>query len=393
MAKILVVKREEGEGVPFLRGILTHSLQDAGLPFDDAYDVAAKVRAELKDSAEVTNERLREMVVARLRAEHPEFVDRYVALRSPVPTILLRIGDGVTRPLSRGRQRLRLESCGLSGEEATQVAADIYNRLAQQAVTVIGEEDLDRLTYERIRKDLSKDAAHRFLVWKEFQRSDRPLILLLGGVAGTGKSTVATKLAHLLDIIRAQSTDMLREVMRTMVPKRLLPALHTSSFKVWEVLPGRQAEQAPTDALLAEGYLTQAELVGAACEAVIQRALKERVSLILEGVHIHPSMTATIAQDTDAIVVPVMLAVLKPKHLRQRFLGRGKRQPGRRAKRYLEHFDEIWRIQSFLLSEADRLQVAIVVNDDMERAVSQVMATLFAALSQTFEGSPAEILK
>ena len=45
---------------------------------------------------------------------------------------------------------------------------------------------------------------------------------------GTGKSTLATELAHRLGIVRTQSTDMLREVMRTMIPAHLMPALHVS---------------------------------------------------------------------------------------------------------------------------------------------------------------------
>ena len=45
MAKIIVEDREEHTRVPFLRGILIRSLQDAGLPFDTAYELATEIRS------------------------------------------------------------------------------------------------------------------------------------------------------------------------------------------------------------------------------------------------------------------------------------------------------------------------------------------------------------
>ena len=90
---------------------------------------------------------------------------------------------------------------------------------------------------------------------------------------GTGKSTIATEVAHLLDIVRIQSTDMLREVMRMMLPQRLLPVLHSSSFDAWKELPGVAEEGGAVGTSLASGYMTQTELIAVAADAVIQRAL------------------------------------------------------------------------------------------------------------------------
>ena len=43
VAKTLIVNRYENTRVPFLRGILIRSLQDAGLDFDDAFGLASSV--------------------------------------------------------------------------------------------------------------------------------------------------------------------------------------------------------------------------------------------------------------------------------------------------------------------------------------------------------------
>jgi len=190
--------------------------------------------------------------------------------------------------------------------------------------------------------------------------------------------------------VRIQPTDMLREVMRSMVPRRLLPVLHTSSFMAWQELPSA-GDAGGEGAPLVQGYLTQSRLVALACEAVLSRAVRERVSMILEGVHAHPALLETQAKESDTVVVRVVLGVLKQRALRARIRGRGKQEPDRRAKRYLQHFDAIWGLQDFMLSEADRLQVPIVPNVDLDRTVQEVLALVMEVLATEFAGSSAEV--
>ena len=113
-----------------------------------------------------------------------------------------------------------------------------------------------------------------------------------------------------------------------------------------------------------------------ACEAIINRAIQEKVSLILEGVHIHPILIEKIATKDTAIVVPIMLSVLKAGKLKEHIKGRGKEVPERRSKRYMEHFTEIWDLQSFLMAEADRCNIPIVSNIDKKKAIQDVMKTI-----------------
>jgi 2-phosphoglycerate kinase len=179
--------------------------------------------------------------------------------------------------------------------------------------------------------------------------------------------------------------------MRMMVPARLTPALHTSSFTAWQALPTRHRDTADQDELIEDGYRSQAWLLSVACEAVLRRALSERVSLILEGVHVQPEIAEMIPADSDAVVVPMTLAVLKPKTLRKRLRGRGKIATARRAERYLEHFDEIWTLQSQLLSEADRHGVPIIPNTAKEEVVQHVITLIINALEKDFDATPEDV--
>lgn len=394
MGKILVEDQEEQTKVPFLRGILIRSLQDAGLSFKESYRLASDIRSDLGDDTLITTRELREIVLQRLKAIKGEHVvSRYEEHNLPF-NIMVEQRDGQLSPFSRLEYQLGLETIGLESNEAVTFVGMLHKHLTDRHIEQITSRRLALLTYRYLRQspELGPAVADRWLVWRDFANSGRPLIFLVGGTAGCGKSTTATMLASRLDIVRTQSTDMLREVMRTMIPKQLMPVLHTSSFSAWTALPGQpEALSDVPESLLVHGYRSQADLLSVAIEAVIQRALRERVSLILEGVHIHPAFVETLKTETDAVVIPVMLGVLKRKQLQRRIRGRSTDVPQRRAERYLKHFDEIWRLQSYLLSEADRTNIPIVINSDKNKVFREIMRITIETLARDFSSTPQSV--
>jgi len=396
MAKFVVIDSEHNAEVPFLRGILIRSLQDAGLAFDEAHQLASEIRDDLSESNFVSTRKLRAAVLKRLRHSPDQSVlRRYQAGRTAALQVVVEYENGLCAPFSRGYHQRRLEACAVSSDEANALTQTLYKHLLDKGRANIKAHHLDGLTHACLDHDIGTAVAHRYLVWTDFVHSGRPLILLVGGTAGCGKSTTATDIANRLEIVRTQSTDMLREVMRMMTPQRLLPGLHTSSFEAWKALPGANPERGCNDAQLADGFHAQAELLSVACEGVVQRALRERVSLILEGVHICPTLLEKISGTVSdkALVVPVMLAVLDRGELKKRIRGRGGMAPQRRAERYLGSFDAIWRLQSLLLDEADRAHVPIFENNDKDKVFREVMRHIIGILSRDFSRKPAEVFK
>jgi 2-phosphoglycerate kinase len=391
MAKILVEDREENTRVPFLRGILIRSLQDTGLSFDAAYELATEIRNNLGDTQLISTDELRKTVLDLLKDRMGQDVITRYEKQKKTFAIMVEQRDEQITPFSRLEYQHCLENIGLSSEEAMDVVATVYKHLVDRRIEKLTSRHLGELTYRYLRQssELGPAVAHRWLVWRNFINSGRPLIFLIGGTAGCGKSTVATMLANRLDIIRSQSTDMLREVMRIMMPRQLMPVLHTSSFTAWKALPGIPEDMKEvSDTLLVNGYRSQAELLTVAIEAVLQRALRERVSLILEGVHIHPAFVEKLEKNDDAVVMPIMLGLLKRKQLQRRISGRGADAPQRRADRYLKHFDEIWRLQSYLLSEADHANIPIIVNSDKDKVFREIMRITIETLAKDFDSTP-----
>ena len=391
--KIEVIDSVEKSRVPFLRGILTASLLKAGLPFDTAYDISDRIRNELIADAEISTDALRDLVIKHLKNEGVEqSIERYLQTkRRPIP---ITVGDnkGQSQPFSKALLCQSLESCALSRESSYSIAALIERQLIKAGIRELSTIELAKRTYDYLLENQTAEMAQRYLVWRAFLQSGRPLILLIGGTAGSGKSTIASELAHRLNVLRTQSTDMLREVMRLMVPSRLLPTLHSSSFSAGDVLQFRDRIPVAIQSPIEAGFVTQAEHVRVALEGVIQRALTERLSLIMEGVHVIPSHQAYYAENKEALVVPFMLAVFKKKTLQKRFIGRSSTTPSRRAKRYLKNFDAIWQIQSHLLAEADHYQIPIIPNDDQEETILMIMDRLSSVLAKELQVDPTSVL-
>ena len=382
MAKLQVIDSKDGTAVPFLRGILTRSLQLAGLSFDDAYAVASEVRDSLADTSRIRTDQLRKLVAARLSRSHGDATERrYLARGRPAIPITVLASGGQAVPFSMETHRRALESCGLTEGLAALLTDKLYRHLVTRNRSEISSSYLGRLTYRFLHREVGEETARRFLVWRQFRDKGWPLLLLIGGAPGCGKSTIATEMASRLDIFRTQSTDMLREVMRVMIPERLLPVLHKSSFDAWQALPDEEPGE-DLERQVAHGYRSQAELLFVSCDAVIQRAVRERVSLVLEGVHVDATLVRRLNVDQGVVVVPVMLAVLKKEQLRNRIQGRGGVVPQRRAKRYLQNFDAIWQLQSYLLDEADRYGVSIVTNDDKEETIREIMRVVVDHLAK-----------
>ena len=393
MAKTLVEDLEETR-IPFLRGILIRSLQDAGLEFDEASHIASEIRNELADTTLISTVDLNHMVIERLTSLGKEnAVYRYENRNSPL-TVEVEQQCGRINPFSRLKFRNSLETIGLKSRESDDVVQMLQEHLTNKSIKSIKSRNLAMLIYRYLRQSskLGPAVAHRWLVWHDFINSGRELIFLIGGTAGCGKSSTANMLANRLEIVRTQSTDMLREVMRTMIPEQLMPVLHQSSFTAWKGLPRRKKSKGGVpEALLVQGYRSQADLLSLAIEAVVDRATREHVSLVLEGVHIHPAFMEKLQTETDAVVIPVMLGLLKRKHLQQRIKDRSTNVPDRGAEHYLQYFDEIWRLQTYLLSEADRANIHIAVNENRDKIFSEIMRFTIATLAENFDSTPEKV--
>jgi 2-phosphoglycerate kinase len=374
MAKITVLKGREDDRSPFLRGILVQSLVNAGLPFADAYELAQLVRNELQDVQEITSTGLRARVADMLEAGHGRALrDAYEAAPQQGQGIIVHTPTR-SAPFSAGILSHSLEACGIAPEAALQGARKVYARLKQTGHREIGHKALRRVIYRCLNEHCSADMAERYLSWRRFENSGDALIVLVGGTTGSGKSTVSAELAYRMNISRSQSTDMMREIIRAYLSPHLVPTLGYSSFEAWRGLPGSiEGQSLEIENLVIAGFLSQFTAMKLALEATINRAIRERHHLIVEGVHVVPTELNLDLRNHNAIVVPMKLAVMKKSLLRKQLKRRDRESSSQPKSRYLEKLDDIWELQSWLLSQADKAGIPIIQNWFIEDTVNEAL--------------------
>lgn len=203
---------------------------------------------------------------------------------------------------------------------------------------------------------------------------EMPLIVLVGGATGTGKSTVATEVAHRLGITRVTSTDVVRQTMRAFFSREFMPSIHYSSFEAGAAVRVPEDETADPTLL---GFLEQTRNVLVGVKAVISRAIEEGYSLVLEGVHLVPGSISTSIR--GAVVCHCLLAIEDDEEHANHFWSRDAASEGLRPfEKYLAALPEIRRIQNYLVARAGKAGIPVIDNPSVDTAVDGVIELVLA---------------
>lgn len=282
-------------------------------------------------------------------------------------------------PYSKGLTAQALMATGLSPECAWRIVAALEQRLLRTRREAPTFDDLRDIAREMLGDEAGEGLIVRLDQWGRVQSLERPLIILVGGTTGVGKSTLANELAHRLGIVRVASTDMVRQVMRAFFAKELMPAIHFSSFECAGAVRVPVAEA--TD-LSRAGFVEQVKSVRVGVEAVIARAVEESQSLILEGVHLVPGYLDR-GRWGQALVVELVLAVLDKRRHRSHFTARDWHTGGvRPLTKYTTHFREIRHIQDYILERAVERGVKVIENVSIDDAVNEALDEVLAVVAQ-----------
>jgi 2-phosphoglycerate kinase len=192
-----------------------------------------------------------------------------------------------------------------------------------------------------------------------------PLIVLVGGATGTGKSTIATEVAHRLGITRVTSTDVVRQTMRAFFSSEFMPSIHFSSF---DAAPAVSTDDPTADTVLL-GFLEQTRNVLVGVRAVLGRALEEGYSLALEGVHLVPGLIPPVG---NAVLCEVLLAIEDEDEHAAHFWTRDA-EGLRPFDKYLHALPDIRRIQDYLVERAARAGVPVIENQSVDATVDHVI--------------------
>jgi len=368
---------------PFMRGIMVHSLMARGIAFDQAYQTANEIRERLRGRSVVPKDELAKAVIELLGPQSDP-----VEPASPAADEITVTGRGSGAPFSKGILSQSLFAAAIEPNDAFDVARDIERDLVQRGAREVDRRELRELAYDALDRRMGGEAARRYLVWRKYQDPDRPVIILLGGAAGVGKTSLALEVAHRLGIGRVLSTDSIRQIMRLMLSPALSPAIHGSSYDAHKLLP---ADNPSVDPVIG-GFRDQAATVAVGIRASLERAVNENASLVMDGVAIVPGLIDLEPFTEIADVIFLVVGTLDEEAFSNRFASRAAEAKERPTHRYLENLDSIVQIQDHFLELAERFEVPIVDNILFDRSVQLIIRHVTDTLSQRHGFDPEEIL-
>jgi 2-phosphoglycerate kinase len=267
-----------------------------------------------------------------------------------------------------------LMGAGISPDRAYEVALAAEREIADSGRESISLERLEELAQRALGEVDGRSAMRRLRRFQDLYELDLPIILLIGGATGTGKSTVATDVAYRLGITRVTSTDFVRQTMRAFFSREFMPAIHHSSFEAGRAIADDDADG--SEAVLG-GFLEQTRDVLVGVTAAIDRALQEGWSMVLEGVHLVPGMLPPIE---NALVVQCVLAINDTEAHASHFWIRDTDSEGVRPyEKYLDSFDDIRLVQAYILGRARKHEVTVIENGSIDDAIGEVMELVLSA--------------
>jgi 2-phosphoglycerate kinase len=121
---------------------------------------------------------------------------------------------------------------------------------------------------------------------------DDPTIILIGGAAGTAKTSCGKLLSNELDINHRLGSGFIREIAKSFIPVEENAYLYNYSFKPHN------------DINPFENLYKQSQPINESMEMCIQRAYNEGTSLLIEGVNVIPGLI-----NTDFVSAALILTV------------------------------------------------------------------------------------
>jgi 2-phosphoglycerate kinase len=369
--------------IPFSKGILSRSLELAGISTKDAYELAKEVERSLRVAGvhHIAAEELEKSILEEVerkfgRGAKDAYLERW---QRAGQMSVLEEDTGVGFPYSKGILAQSLMATGLSPVYAHRVAREVELRLWERGVPTISRSALRNVVEGILRAEVGEEFANRYRLLRSIRRPQKPIHLLIGGVTGTGKSFLAAEVAYRLGITRIESTDSVRQVMRAMISKQLLPELHASTFDAWlaalepHEARTRPREAPPSNEELIGGFRDQVKAVSVGLRAIIERASEEHTSMLIEGVHVVPGYLPSEAFK-NSIVVPMVIVVRSEEEHRKRFYMRDRETSQHRPMaRYLRSFPQIRALQDYVERMARAESVPIIEGESLDRAADGVI--------------------
>jgi len=171
-------------------------------------------------------------------------------------------------------------------------------------------------------------------------------IFLVGGTAGTGKTTIAKELVQKYTLDHRIGTGFIREIVKTENPRDIDLAKHTFQGSL-------------------DDFVQQSIRIKSAVDSCVLRAQKEGTSLIIEGNHLIPCLFYDI--NVDAYII---LKIDDTQELMHKLYG----DTHFKRKINSNEFEKVWKIQEYLISEAEKYSIPVMSATNLRELFERINA-------------------
>ncbi len=126
--------------------------------------------------------------------------------------------------------------------------------------------------------------------------------------------------------------------------------------------------------------------------AMLERAVQENTSLVVDGVHLVPGLMGFADLESKAYIAPVVISTLNKANYLERFPARESKAADRSAKKYRDNFDSILQIQDYILEMAEDHDVPIIENSNLDETVASILTVITNSLREKLKIGSEELL-
>ncbi len=194
---------------------------------------------------------------------------------------------------------------------------------------------------------------------------NQPKIVLIGGIPGVGKTSIAGEIAKALDIDIVLSGDYLREFIRPFGDYAKFSVMSRSVYDAWTSFGEKNREN------IVSGFLAQSEIMNAGISAIIRRAVGNGEDMVIEQLHFVPSQ---LGRELINQILPIYLYIhdidIHRDRLRERVNFTHANSPGERL---ADQLDTYRFMMDYSLEESRSYGIRIFESSDYRKTLKEVL--------------------
>lgn len=266
--------------------------------------------------------------------------------------------------LSRGILAKKLTLLGFSQTEGYEFLIDVYDDIINLNQEIVPEEKINDIISSHLASSYNKTLAEQYLKIEEWRGLRKPIWILIAGAIGTGKSTLSRRIAGELGIQHVIGTDVVRDILRKILSEEVVPELHSTSYCAFQSLKPIYSSRFDEVIL---GFDYHSKYVNLGVDAVLSRAEKENVSIVIEGEHLLPAFFDEMILSKPNVLY-ITISVPDPAFHRENLSS----QYTKEKEELLANFDNIRKIHEHLVNETQIRNLPLVETIKGESTTSKV---------------------